>query len=396
VRSLRQILAVVGMNLRSMPQRLATSLVIVIGIAGVVAVLISVLSLAHGLAGALDTTGRPDRAVILHSQAIDEVASSLAHDDIPTILDAPGIAHDSQGRPIASAEMLATVSLKRRDNGLLGTITLRGVSAQLLALRPELHLTGGRMFRTGLRELIAGGAAAERFRDVALGSEVKFGENTWHIVGTFSTGGGIHDSELIADADTLLAAYRRTSFNSVIVKLDGPTGLKRLRDSLEHSPTVAAIVRSEPAYYAQQSQTFARLLSIIAHTVAVIMAIGAVFAALNTMYSAVSARTVEIATLRAIGFGATGVVVSVMTEALLLALLGAGLGVLLAWVLFDGNTVSTVSGGQGVAQVVFHLRVGLALALTGVVWACAVGLLGGLLPAIRAARLPVASALRAV
>ncbi len=194
----------------------------------------------------------------------------------------------------------------------------------------------------------------------------------------------------------MLSAYQRTTLNSVTVKLSGPGAIKLLSTALTKDPTLSVIVKGEPEYYEQQSQTFARFLTIIAHFVGGIMAMGAVFAALNTMYSAVIVRTVEIATLRAIGFGASAVVASVIVEALLLSLVGAAIGAALAWLFFNGNTVSTVSGGGGLAQIAFQLRIGPELVAVGILWACVVGLIGGLLPAIRAARVPVATALRAL
>ncbi|HTW37641.1 MAG TPA: ABC transporter permease [Steroidobacteraceae bacterium] len=395
MRTLEQILAVSSINLRGLPQRIAPSLVVIVGIAGVVAVLLSVLALSFGLSGALTATGRPDRAIILHAQSTDEVGSSLAADTIPTILDAPGIARARDGRPLASAEMLATVNVRRADNGRLGALTLRGVSPEAFELRPELHLVEGRMFRSGVRELIAGRAAQARFHGLAVGDHVLFDKNDWLVVGAFDSGGGAHDSELLADASTVLSAYQRTAYNSVTVKLAGPGALETLRGTLTKDPTLSVVVNRETAYYEQQSHSFAAVLALIAHVVGVIMAIGAIFAALNTMYSAVSARTVEIATLRAIGFGPLAVIISVIVEALVLALVGALAGAALAWAFFDGNTVSTIAG-NGLAQVVFHLHIGSALIATGILWACVVGLVGGLLPALRAARLPVATALRAV
>jgi putative ABC transport system permease protein len=397
MRIFRQIGAVVALNLKSLTQRTKTSLVIVVGIAGVVAVLISVLSLSTGLVNALAATGSPDRAIILHKQSVSEVGSSIPNESVVTLLEQPGIAHDASGRPIASAEMLATINLPRRDNGRLGALTLRGVSPEAFELRPEVRLSAGRLFRSGLREVIAGEGARERYKGLEMGGRVRFGDNEWTVVGVFSSGGGAHDSELLADANTVLSAYQRTTFNSVTVKLAGPGALARLSKAVSQDSTLPVIVRNETEYYEQQSQTFARFLAIIAHIVGVIMAIGAIFAALNTMYSAVSARAVEIATLRAIGFGATAVVASVLVEALLLALLGALIGAAIAWLAFDGNTVSTLSGANNsLSQVVFHLRIGPALIATGILWACVVGLIGGLLPAIRAARLPVATALRAL
>jgi putative ABC transport system permease protein len=392
----KQIAAVVGVNFRSLPRRLTTSFVIVVGIAGVVAVLISVLSVSTGLTGALTATGRADRAIILHTQSQAEVGSSLTRDSVLTVLDKPGIARGADDRVLASAEMIATVNLPRIDNGQLGSLTLRGVSSELFAVRPELKLVAGRSFRSGLREVIAGRGAEQRYQGLGVGEHVRFGDTEWTVVGVFDSAGGAHDSELLADAETVLSAYQRTTFNSVTLKLDGDQGFKRLESAISSDPTLSVTAARETAYYEQQSQTFARFLGIVARLIGGIMAIGAIFAALNTMYSAVSSRTVEIATLRAIGFGALPVVISVMAESLALALLGAVLGASAAWLLFNGNTVSTLGGGGGLAQVVFHLHIGTALIGVGIVWACIVGLIGGLLPAIRAARLPVATALRAV
>jgi putative ABC transport system permease protein len=383
------------MNLRSLPQRFTTSLVIVAGIAGVVAVLIAVLSLATGLTHALSTTGRPDRAIVLHAQANSEVGSSIPHDWIATIMDGPGIVRTADGKAVGSAEMLATVNLPRADNGLLDALSLRGVTAKAMELRSETRLVDGRMFRPGLREVIAGRAAQARYRNLGVGSRVKFGESEWTVVGAFDSGGGAHDSELLGDLETVLSSYNRTTVNSVTVKLAGPGALEQLSATLTKDPTLSVIVKRETAYYEEQSKSFSGFLTIIAYFVGTIMALGAIFAALNTMYSAVSTRTVEIATLRAIGFGAGAVVVSVIVEALLLALVGALVGALIAWLFFNGNTVSSLSG-NGLAQIAFRLRIGLDLVVLGIIWACVVGLIGGLLPAIRAARLPVATALRAV
>ena len=392
-----QLVAVSSISLRGLPQRLRPSLVIVIGTAGVVAVLLSVLALSTGLAGALTATGSPDRAIVLHAQAANEVGSNLPHDYIPTIMDSPFIARDSNHKPIASAEALSSVNLPQLDNGKLSALTMRGVNTeQLLALRPEMHIVQGRLFRPGLRELIAGRSAHDRYANLGVGNQVKFGDNVWTVVGIFDSGGGAHDSEVMGDIDTVLAAYQRTTYNSVIVKLDGPKGFDNLHAALLHDPTLSVQVFKESDYYARQSQTFASFLALIAKVISTIMAIGAVFAALNTMYSAVSARAVEIATLRAIGFGATGVVTSVIIEALVLSVLGALVGAALAWAVFDGNTVSSLAGNGGLAQVVFHLHIGAALITLGIIWACVVGLIGGLLPAVRAARIPVALALRAI
>lgn len=391
----RQIQAVTAMNLRSLPQRAGTSLVVVVGIAGVVAVLISVLSLATGLSRTLATTGRAERVIVLSSGQQAEVGSSLSRDAALTIMDAPGIRRDSAGKPIASAEVMDSVWLPKRNADGLGSVTFRGVGTQATQLRPEIKIIEGRAFQAGLREILVGRTTQSKFKGLDLGSRVAVGGNEWQVVGVFTSNGDVHESELLTDAATLLSASKRSTYNSVTAWLESAGSFDTLKNSLTTNPTLSVEVRREPDYYEQQSKQFGRFLSLTANVIATIMAIGAIFGALNTMYSAVSARAVEIATLRAIGFGASGVIASVLAEALLLAIFGALLGTALAWLFFNGMTVSTISGGS-VSQVVFHLRIGLDLVVLGIVWACIVGMIGGLFPAIRAARLPVAMALRAI
>jgi putative ABC transport system permease protein len=393
MRALRQMLAVASMNLLSLPQRAATSFVIVVGIAGVVSVLIAVMSLSTGLEQTLASTGRHDRAMIVHRDALSETASTLSRDAIIRIADATGIASDLDGKPLVSAETLATVNLPVRGSRTLAALTVRGISPQSFLLRPEVKLLEGRQVQPGLYELLAGRAAQQRFGTLAVGSRVSLGQSEWTVVGAFESGGDAHEAELFADAETMLSAYRRATFNSVTAKLAGD--IETLQKALNADPALSVNAVRESSYYTQHSKAFSGFLAIIAQFVASIMAIGAVFAALNTMYSVVSTRTAEIATLRAIGFGGGAIVVSVLAEALVLALIGAALGSALAWLFFNGNTVSTV-GGAGIPSVIFHLRIGFELMMLGMIWACTVGLIGGLLPAIRAARLPVVDALRAV
>ncbi|MDB5967826.1 MAG: transporter permease [Hydrocarboniphaga sp.] len=392
--AVHQILAVTSMNLRGLPQRIAPSLVVVTGIAGVVGVLLAVLALSQGLSRSLVTSGRADRALLLHAEANSEAASALTRDSVSRIIDSAGIARDARNEPIASAEVPATLRLPRRSDGALGILTVRGVGEKLPALRPEILINEGRMPARGLNELIAGRAARSGFAGLDIGQHVVLGNADWTVVGSFESGGDAHESELLADADTLLSAYQRASFNAVTVKLLEPAAFDTLNRALAADPALAVTAMRESDYYQQRSQKFAKVLAIVARLVAAIMAIGAVFAALNSLYSVVSARTVEIATLRAIGFGGGAVMISVMAEALLLALVGACAGAALTWLLFDGHMVSTVGGG-GVANVIFRLHIGGGLIAVGMLWACAIGLIGGLLPAIRAARLPIDTALRA-
>jgi putative ABC transport system permease protein len=391
---LRQIRAVTWMNLRSIPQRFGTSSVIVVGIAGVVAVLISVLAMATGFTRTVVATGRDDRAIVLRGGSDSELASTLAREATLTIMDAPGIRKDSAGKPIASAEAVVVVDMPRKSNDSGANVTIRGIGAAGMALRPETHLVAGRMFHRGLRELIVGSGAQAQFKGLDVGSHIALRGSDWTIVGAFESNGDSHESELLADGETVLSAYRRNLYQSVVVLLDSKDTFAAFKTSLTTNPQLSVDVLREHDYYAQQSQRMSAVLSFVAYVVGGIMAVGALFGALNTMYSAVSVRSREIATLRAIGFGASAVVLSVLIEAMLLSVIGALIGAGLSWVFFNGNVVSTL--GSNFTQVVFRLSVGPSLVVLGIVWACAIGLVGGLFPAIRAARLPVATALRAV
>jgi putative ABC transport system permease protein len=391
---LRQIRAVTWMNLRSIPQRLGTSAVIVVGIAGVVAVLISVLAMATGFTRTVVATGRDDRAMVLRGGADSELASTLAREATLTIMDAPGIRKDSAGKPIASAEAVVVVDMPKKSNNSGANVTIRGIGAAGMALRPEIHLVAGRVFQRGLRELIVGSGAQAQFKGLDVGSHIALRGSDWTIVGAFESNGDSHESELLADAETVLSAYRRNLYQSVVVLLDSKDSFTAFKTSLTTNPQLSVDVLREHDYYAQQSQRMSTVLSFVAYVVGGIMAVGALFGALNTMYSAVSVRSREIATLRAIGFGASAVVISVLIEAMLLSVIGALIGAGLAWVFFNGNVVSTL--GSNFTQVVFRLAVSPSLVVLGIVWACAIGLVGGLFPAIRAARLPVATALRAI
>jgi putative ABC transport system permease protein len=383
------------MNLRSIPERSGTSLVVVIGIAGVVAVLIAVMALASGLSRTLAGTGSSERAIMLYRGAQSEIASGIAREVVSALSNLPGIKKDGDGKPMISADALASTWLPTRDTGELGSVTFRGISYGALAVRPEIGLIEGRLFEPGMRELIAGRTAAVRFDGLRVGDRVTLNEIEWLIVGVFGSNGDAHESELISDADSLMSAYKRSVFNSVTARLESPTSFTALKDSVSLEPTLVIDVLPEVEFFKQQSEKFGSFLTLVANAVGFVMAIGAVFAALNTMYSAVSSRTREIATLRALGFGSGGVVVSVLVEALALAVLGAIVGAGLAWSFFNGSTISTVAGSGGVGQIAFNLRVGADLVFLGIAWACVVGLIGGLFPAIRAARLPVAASLRA-
>ena len=389
----KQLFAVTSMNFSTLPQRLGASSVIVIGIAGVVAVLVSVLAMAAGFRHTLADGGRADRAIVLRGGSDAELNSNLTREDIDVIASAPGVAKDPEGKALLSDELVTVANVPKVDTGTDANVTLRGVGLRLSGVRPEIKIVAGRMFHPAVRELIAGAGAVKQFRGLAVGSTLKIRNADWTVTGIFTSNGDVHESELLADVDTVGSMLERTGYSSAIVLLDSPAAFGPFKDALTTDPRLKVEVQREPDYYAAQSKDLSNTISIIGNSVAVIMAIGAMFGALNSMYSAVAARSLEIATLRAIGFGALPVLLSVMLEALLLAFVGGLVGAALAWLFFNGHSVSTLGGAF--AQVVFQLTVTPALIVTGVVWACVIGLLGGLFPALRAARLPVAEALRA-
>ena len=391
----RQIIAVVGMNLRNLPQRVGSSLVIVIGIAGVVAVLTSVLAMAVGFSRTIAGAGSPDRALILAGGALQEAMSSIPSDAVPNIVNAPGIARDAQGRPIAAAEALAQVQINPQGGGKPINVALRGVGSVEPELRPELNLVEGRMFRPGLHELVVGKNLKARY-GLGVGSHLEFQNGDWVIVGVFASDGpSTLDSQLLTDAQTLLAAFQRTWFQSITVRLAGPKSLDALKHALAADPTLHVGASRESEFAAAQSQALNTVLKWIGYFIGGMMAGGALFGALNSLYASVSSRSVEIATLRAIGFGSGSVVISVLVEALLLAIAGALLGAFCAWLFFNGHVSSMQLNGLQ-PPTAFAMSVTPDLVVLGMIWACVIGFAGGLFPALRAARLPIAKALTAL
>jgi putative ABC transport system permease protein len=390
---LKQLWAVSAMSLQTLPQRLGASSVIVVGIAGVVAVLVSVLAMAVGFRHTLADSGRADRAIILRGGSDTELNSNVTREEVDVIGNAPGIAKSADGKALISAELVTVVNVPKIDTGTDANITLRGAGLMLTQVRPELTIVAGRMFRPAVRELIAGVGAARQFRGLEPGNVLHLRNADWTVTGLFTSNGDIHESELLADADTVGSSIERQGYSSVVALLTASAAFTPFKDALTTDPQLKLDVEREPEYYAAQSKGLSKAINVVGNTVAVIMAIGAMFGALNSMYSAVAARGLEIATLRAIGFSALPVLLSVMIEALLLSLLGGIIGAALAWLLFNGHSVATLGGAF--AQVVFKLTVTPALIVTGILWACAIGILGGMFPALRAARLPVAQALRA-
>lgn len=391
---LKQILAIAGLNLRSIPQRWGPSLVIVIGLAGVVAVFTALLAMAQGFTATLQDAGREDSALVLRGGSGAELNSGLGGDSARLVRLAPGIRKDVEGQPLASGELMVITELFRRGETRSGSnVTLRGVEPAAFALRPQLQIIEGRRFTPGLREVIVGAGIANQFDGVALGQTLRMRGSDWEVVGVFRAGDA-NDSEIWTDTATAQSAFNRgNTISSMRIGLESPAAIETVRAALANEKALTVDVTDERTYYSNQTRGVRGQIMALATLVTAIMAIGAIFAALNTMYSAVATRTREIATLRAIGFGGLPVLVSVMIEAVALAALGGAIGASVAWLLFDNLTVSTLNQGS-FTQVVFAFQVSAGLVLTGLVIAVAIGFIGGLLPAIRAARLPVTTALR--
>ena len=387
----RQTLAVSAIGIASLPRRWGASSVIIVGIAGVVGVLVAMLAMGEGFKATLDRTGSDDSAIILRGGSQAETNSVITRDQVPLITSLDGIARGEDSRPLVSPELSQVVDLPTVADGTDANVQLRGVGAQAWTLRPQVRIVEGRRFGSGLRELVVGRGAQHQFRGISVGSKIRLGSQEWTVVGAFESGDS-HESELWADAEVVASTYNRQSFQSVTVKLQPGDGFKRLTAALAADPRLKLDVLSTRDYYAKQSEGLQKLINILGTVIGTSMAIGAVFGALNTMYAAVAGRAREIATMRALGFRGLPVVVAIMLETMLLALLGGLLGAIVAWVLFNGHTVSTL--GQNFSQVVFQFRVSPALLWTGLKWALGIGLVGGLFPALRAARLPVTEALR--
>lgn len=380
------------LGVAGLPQRWGASLVIVVGIAGVVAVLVAMLAMGEGFRQTLRQTGDARTAILLRGGSQAETNSVITRDQVPLIGTLPGIARGADGQPQVSPELSQIVSLPSRADGLDTNVQFRGIGPAGWALHPQLRIVEGRKFRPGMREIVIGRGAQRQLRGLQVGQTLKLANQTWTIVGSFRSGDS-HDSELWTDADVLGPAYQRQAFQSVTVRLDGPHALARLKAALAGDPRLKLDALTTADYYSRQSQAMTTLIRILGTVIGAIMAIGAVFGALNSMYAAVAGRAREIATLRALGFRGLPVVTAVMLETLLLALLGGLLGAAIAWLGFNGNTVSTV--GSNFSAVVFQFHVTPTLLWSGLKWALGIGLVGGLLPALRAARLPVTEALRA-
>ncbi len=394
-----QVAAVTATAVRTIPQRRGASLATVVGIAGVVTVFVAVLSIGEGFRRALRTAGAPDNAMVLRSGSDSEMMSVLLRDAVELIGQAPGVARAPVlpgGPPVAlsSGELFVVVDVPKKATGTDANVPLRGVQPAAFATRRDLEITSGRAFEWGRNEILVGEGAAKQFAGLEVGNRLRWGQNEWQVVGTFAAGGALWESEIWCDAAVLQPAYRRgNSFQTVIARLESPEAFDRFKDALTTDPRLDVQVLRESEYYANQGRTLNGIIRGLGVTVSVLMAIGAVFGALNTMYSAVSSRKREVATLRALGFGRGAVVVSVLAESLLLAAAGGVAGALAAWAFFDGYRTSTLNWDT-FSQVTFAFDVTPSLLVSGTIFALAMGLVGGLFPAIRAARLPVTAALR--
>lgn len=382
------------MNLRSLPARWGVALVVVICLAGVSGVMVSMLAMAEGFEKTFSSAGRSDRLVVLSTGENYESGSSISREQAQLLLSTPGLARGPDGKPRASLERYTISALPMRNRGEDGNLIVRGVGASVMAVRPEVTLTAGRMFTSGLRELIVGRSAQRQFAGLELGREVNLSGVVWTVVGVFESHGNALESEAWGDVEAVMPAYNQGSYSSLTALMQSAASFQTYKDAVTSNPALSHIPLREPEYYAAQSNTAAKVMRVIGYVVASIMALGALFAAVNTMYASIEARGVEIATLRAIGFDGFPIVISVLLESVVLCGAGALLGGALAWGLFNGYTVSTINA-SGFSQVMIAFSVSSALLLQGAVWACAIGLLGGLFPALRAARLPIVEGLRA-
>jgi putative ABC transport system permease protein len=390
---LYQTAVVTLLHLRSLPQRIGPALAAAFGVAGVVVVMVAVLSIAEGFRATLVRTGSADNALVIRTGTDSEMSSSLGLEATRIIADAPGIARGPNG-PIASAEMFVIVDVPKRDTGTEANVPLRGVEPSAFDVRDAIEIVEGRRFEPGRNELIVGVAAHLEFAGLDLGRSLRWGNEEWTVVGLFSAKGSLSESEIWGDVKVLQPAYRRENvFQSVFVRLESPESFDEFKDALTADPRVRVKVVREDEYYASQSELLYSIVMGLGSLVAALMGIAAIFGAINTMYSAVAARTREIATLRALGFGGGPVVVSVLVESLLLALAGGLVGGIVAYLAVNGHRTTTLNW-QTFTQVAFALKVTPRLMFAGLGASLLMGLLGGLLPAFRAARVPVAVALR--
>jgi putative ABC transport system permease protein len=388
-----QIAAVTGMNLRNVPLRWSSSLVAVLGVGGVTLVLVALLSIAAGFRVALEGSGSDDVAMIMRAGSNNELSGGFGSDTVTVVADAPGI-QKSDGKPVMSPELYVLVDGKMKGKDASTNLPLRGVSPMAGKVRKNFKLVEGRMFREGTNEVIVGDGVVKQYDGLEVGKKVRWGSTDWTVVGRFTDQGGIAESEAWGDTRVVQQAWRRgNSFQSIRVKLQSPAALKTLKDSLSKDPRVRVGVQSEREFYVDQQKLMSTIINSVGWTLAIMMGIAALFAALNTLYNAVQQRVREIATLRALGFGGFPVVLSVLVEALILGAVGGLLGGLLAWLFLNGMTSSTMNWSS-FSQMTFAFTVTPRLMLTGIIYGLILTFIAGILPGIRAARQPITSGLR--
>jgi putative ABC transport system permease protein len=393
VRILRETWLLLTVSLRSLRQRLDVALVATAGFAGVVLVLVSVLSMAAGFRRTLGATGSPDVAIVLRKGSGAELSSTLTLAQARRVGDAPGVAVGAHG-PEISPELLVLLNRRERGSRTLANVPFRGVTAEAFRVHPHVHLVAGHLFTPGLDQVIVGRSAARTFQGLGLGERFTSGGVRWHVVGIFGDRGGVHSSEIWTDLPSLESAYRRgDSVSAVYARLTSPAAYPRFRSSLEHNPELSVSVHRENRYYARQARGLSRFITIAGTVIALMMGLGALFAAANTMYATVSERVREVAILRTLGYDTAAVVLSVVAESVLYAVLGGILGALAAYAAFNGFEASTLSN---FSVVVFRFAVTPALALQGILFAAVLGLAAGLAPAWTAGRRPIAEGVRAL
>jgi putative ABC transport system permease protein len=390
---LSQIASVTWFGLCTIPRRKGAAITAAIGIAGVVAVFVGVLSIAQGFRRAVVSNGRDDIAIVLRHGANNEMSSGLGREDSRIIKDAPGVAREN-GAAVASAELFVIIDVPKRSSGTDANVPFRGVEEAAALVRGDVKVIQGRMFERGKNEVIAGVAAAREFAGLDVGKTIKLGKTEWNVVGIFSANGGMPESELWTDTTVLQEAYQRgDSYQSVYARLESPGKFQEFKDSLTSNPQIKVQVVRQTEFYSEQSSVTTQFITGVGTVIALMMAVGALLGALNTMYNAVASRSREIATLRALGFGATPVVCSVLIESLVLAVTGGLIGGLGAYLAFDGYGAATMNF-QTFSQIAFAFAVTPQLLVQAIILAAIIGLVGGFFPAIRAARLPIAAGLR--
>jgi putative ABC transport system permease protein len=389
---LLQVAAVTMINIKSIPRRLWLSVSTIVAIALVVIVLLAFLAMANGFRHTLSGSGSDDIAVILRGGSESEINSVVLRDQVRLVEEAPGVARGPDGKPLVSAELYLTINGIKRASGTKANLPLRGIGPEGAAIRKDIRLVAGRMFNSGADEIVVGKGVQSEFEGFDLGSTVTSGSTRWTVVGVFEAGGSVFESEIWADLPVVQSLFKRlNSFQTLRVRLTSPAALAALQDYVENDPRLKLDARSESKYFADQASRTSDLIQKLGWPLAIAMALGALAGALNTMYSSVATRSAEIATLRAIGFGGFSAFVGTLAEALILATIGGLVGAAATWLMFDGLTTSTL--GASFTQVVFSFKLTPTLIAQGVVLALVVGLIGGLFPALRAARMPIVAAL---